>query len=503
MNEPRNARKAAALRRALALIIALLVLTAGALPVFAEGEEPAQAQRLHLEINGAYTPVKSNYLGENVNPLTDSSFRTEAVVHGSITLSAPAAVSTLYIVFADTPATFYVKSGDKRVDVAANYLELPVDVSALNSRELTLFFPDKVNVCDVYAFAAGELPAWVQRWDPPCEKADLLLISTHADDEQLFFAGVLPYYTSRGDCEVQVAYFTDHTNRPHRRHELLKGLWAVGVRHYPVIGDIPDAYSETEAQAVKNLKAAGMSREDALLQQIRVIRRFKPQVVVSHDPKGEYGHGQHMLCAATLLEAAPLAADAESDPVSVSQYGAWDVPKIYLHSYEENPIVMNWDEPLEAFGGKTAFQVSQEGFMCHLSQTNSWFRDWIFGKNKEITKASEITTYSPCNYGLARTTVGEDVNKNDFLENITTYSEQARLEAEAEAKRIAEEQAAAEAAEQAKKETERESAEAEASHRRVMLALAITAACLTVLTVASYAARRVFEKRAEKKRSGK
>ena len=38
-----------------------------------------------------------------------------------------------------------------------------------------------------------------------CEAADLMLCTTHADDEQLFFAGVLPYYVSKG-YDVQVVY---------------------------------------------------------------------------------------------------------------------------------------------------------------------------------------------------------------------------------------------------------------------------------------------------------
>ena len=36
--------------------------------------------------------------------------------------------------------------------------------------------------------SAGELPDFVQIWNPPCEKADMMIITTHSDDEQLFFA---------------------------------------------------------------------------------------------------------------------------------------------------------------------------------------------------------------------------------------------------------------------------------------------------------------------------
>ena len=482
-------------RRLLALALALTCLAAFAPTAHAE-EGSAEAKRLRLTVTGGYTAVKSSYLAKDADPLTDGTFRTEAKVYGALALSAPAEIHNLYIVFADTPTELTVAVGEQRIRYIPEYLEVCVDVSALKSNALSLTFTGQVNVCDVYAFGEGELPDWVQRWSPPCEKADLLLISTHADDEHLYFAGILPYYAAELGCAVQVAYFADHVARPHRRHELLKGLWKAGVRNYPVIGSVPDAYSETEEQAVKNLAAAGMSRDDALLQQLRLIRRFKPQVVVTHDLEGEYGHGQHMLCASTALEAAALAADPESDPASVSLYGAWDLPKLYLHLYPDNQITLNWDFPLDAFGGETAFRVSQSAFLCHASQTNSKFDDWIFGENGEITKASEIETYSPCLYGLARSTVGADMNKNDFLENIITYAEQDRLAAEAEAQRL-EAERASQAAEAESEGAEGQSGEDEAKEfplARVLRAFGVAAVAMLALALIVFAARRRLRK---------
>ena len=482
-------------RRAVALLLALTCLAAFAPDARAE-EGSAEAKRLRLTVSGGYTAVKSSYLAKDADPLTDGTFRTEAKVFGALSLSAPAEIHNLYVVFADTPTELTITAGDQRIRYMPEYLEVCIDVSALNASALSLAFIGQVNVCDIYAFGEGELPDWVQRWNPPCEKADLLLISAHADDEHLYFAGILPYYAAELGCAVQVAYFTDHVARPHRRHELLKGLWKADVRSYPVIGSVPDAYSETEAEAVKNLAAAGMSRDDALLQQVRLIRRFKPQVVVTHDLDGEYRHGQHMLCASTALEAAALAADAESDPASVSLYGAWDVPKLYLHLYPENGITLNWDIPLDAFGGETAFQVSQSAFLCHASQTNSKFDDWIFGENRDITKAAEIETYSPCLYGLARSAVGADMNKNDFLENIITDAEQDRLAAEAEAARL-EAERASQAAEAESDGAEGQSGEDEANQfplARVLRAFAVAAVAMLALTLIVFAARRRLRK---------
>ena len=40
--------------------------------------------------------------------------------------------------------------------------------------------------------------------------------------------------------KVQVVYMTNHNDTQSRPHELLNGLWVVGIRHYPVISDFPD-----------------------------------------------------------------------------------------------------------------------------------------------------------------------------------------------------------------------------------------------------------------------
>ena len=167
-----------------------------------------------------------------------------------------------------------------------------------------------------------------------------------------------------------------------------------------------------------------------------MLRRFRPKVVVSHDLNGEYSHGTHILTAYALTEAVAVSSDAEKYPESADEYGVWDVPKTYLHLYGEGKITMIWDEPLDAFGGKTAFTVSQEAFMCHKSQHWTWFYRWMYGSiNNKITLASEIKKYSPMYFGLYRTTVGLDQNTEDgdFFENIKTYGEE-KAEEEAAAK---------------------------------------------------------------------
>jgi len=154
--------------------------------------------------------------------------------------------------------------------------------------------------------------------------------------------------------------------------------------------------------------------------------------------------------------------DPEAFPESAERYGVWDVPKTYLHLLEDNPIVLNYDIPLDRFDGLTAFQVTQKyGFPCHETQQVYGFKSWLNGFQGEITLATQIEEFSPCEFGLYRTTVGSDVQKNDFMENLISYDEQARLEAQRleqerlEQERLEQERLEAERLEQERLEQER------------------------------------------------
>ena len=266
-------------------------------------------------------------------------------------------------------------------------------------------------------FLTGKI--FAQEWDEPLDRADLLLFSSHADDEHLFFAGILPYCAAN-DIKAQVVYMTNHNDYPVRNTELLEGLWAVGVRNYPVISAFPDLFSESLEEALRVYKNRGFTEEDFIAFCVSNIRRFKPHVAVGHDVNGEYGHGTHMLSAAALIKAVVLAGDINYHSESFEKYGVWDTPKTYINHWNERQIVISSiNEPLPFFDGKTAFQVSQYGFSYHKSQHWTWFYRWIYGTaDAPVTSSTQIRNYQPGRYGLFRTLVGDDSQgAADFFEN--------------------------------------------------------------------------------------
>lgn len=377
----------------------------------------------------------SAVLSPAYSALTDGRESTCEVMDSGavIKISSPTPIAGVYIKFDRTPPQWHMRAGNAEILCGRyGFLHEWCDLTSLQAQggdifDIELVFDGgAVEICDIYVFSAGELPDWVQCWQPAEGDADLMLMTTHADDEQLFFLGVLPYYAGELQYSTQVVYFTNHNNTRNRPHELLNGLWTVGVRRYPVIGGLPDywdGYNETLDYSYAAALAEGFTRDDLVAFQVAMLRRYRPQVVVGHDIDGEYGHPQHKINTDTLISALTLAADP-SYLLPDSALAAWDVPKTYLHLYRENRITMDWDRPLSRFGGMTAYEVSKLGYACHLSQQYTWFTAWMHGKDREYTKATEITTYKPTDYGLYRSLVGADRIGGDFFENLAVRSQQ-------------------------------------------------------------------------------
>lgn len=247
---------------------------------------------------------------------------------------------------------------------------------------------DTLGISEIHLFGEGALPAWVQDWQPFEGKADLLVLSAHCDDELLFFGGVIPYYAGERQMKVIVCYLTDQTHT--RRSEALDGLWTCGVRAYPEMGRFKDIKVNSAADCYPYWGKEAVERHIAGL-----IAQYRPDVMVTHDIRGEYGHGAHKVCA----EMAMHYADTQDESV-------WQLKKLYLHLYKVNPLVMDWRQPLASFGGQTAFDVARAAFKCHASQRSNGLivQDWGPHANNE--------------FGLYHSSVGPDTGAADLFENL-------------------------------------------------------------------------------------
>ncbi len=360
----------------------------------------------------------SIFINENATTkLSDNNYNTYVTLNteDTITIENTEMFNYVYIIYYVESMTGTINYNDTSTKVGENqFLHECIKLDE-ETNKITINYNDTVRIKEIFLFNET-LPNWVQTWNKPLDNADILLFSTHSDDEHLFFAGLIPSMIASGK-NIQVVYLTHHNDNPKRLDEQLNGLWAVGLRNYPVLGAFPDAYSESLNGATNNLAYAGFSLDDVINFQIDIIKRFKPLVVVNHDEAGEYSHGQHILNTHALKEALNLL-EYEYKP-----------QKVYLHLYEENPITMNYDIPLEYYNGMTAYEVSKLGYAEHESQQYTWFTDWLKGKNNEYTKATDIKTYSPTKFGLYYSKNGNyETLDNDLFYDVEITSNEETIE---------------------------------------------------------------------------
>lgn len=340
-----------------------------------------------------------------------------------VTVTSDKPIYGLYLCFEKMPSSFAVqkKSGDGWATVAESgdfpYHHVFFELSGLKTLRIVSTAEGKsvMGFNEIFIFGKGDLPSWVQRWEPPLEKADMLVLIAHPDDEQLFTGGAIPAYGAEMGKNVTVAYLTESNKT--RRSEALNGLWAMGVRHYPEFGPFSDRYPET-GQMKDSYKIAG-GKQKVQDWVVSLYRKYKPEVVITHAENGEYGHPQHKMVADTAKASFTLAADESKFPDSAAAWGTWQVKKLYLHLYgsEEEQTVLDWDRPLSAFGGKTGAEVAAEAFALHVSQAGKGIKTRS-GLVPFTVEGTGAVSYPYNRYGLFATAVGPDEAKNDFFEHI-------------------------------------------------------------------------------------
>jgi len=359
---------------------------------------PALAADFTATVNGAAnTKLASN---------TSFIYRTDVKAGSTIEIKAQTEIESIYVVWYKVPGEWTLNGTQTIND---GFLQELVKLDQ-PSATVTINVKDASGICYIRAFGKDEtIPDNVIKWEAPKEKVDVMVFSTHADDETLFLGGamadIIAHYP---DASIQLVYMTNHIGlEPFRENERLEALKVYGIKTYPIVGFTADAYAMDTLEA--GLKVCDYDK--ILADFVDIINKYKPQVIITQDFKGEYGHAQHIVMTKAVTEAVEkCAAD-----------GTWDVPKTYVHLYKDSGAVeLDLRQPLDAYGGKTALDIAKEAYLKHESQQRWWFY------------VSDDYKYSCDEFGLWRTTVPADTGK-DMMENIKTYAVQEKEEAERKA----------------------------------------------------------------------
>ena len=283
--------------------------------------------------------------------------------------------------FAEVPASM---SEYKRFQFVATNLDIPFAIANIS----------------VYA---GAIPEFVPRWEPlDGNRADLLVVAAHPDDESVFLAAPAVTYINEGKTVV-TGYMTWGTAE--RRFEAEEACWMLGEKHAPTLRAAHDMMTNS----LKSMEQY-WPLDKAVGYIVELIRKYKPSVIVTHDVGGEYGHGAHIETSYATQLAFEQASDPTKFPESAEQYGVWKPGKLYLHMYGEGKITYDLNAPLNHYNGETVLQVITAAFQRHLSQA---------------AKGWTVESTGPCsmaNFGLFASNVGPDSEHNSMFEHITADS---------------------------------------------------------------------------------
>ncbi|BCU77700.1 PIG-L deacetylase family protein [Luteolibacter sp. LG18] len=263
-------------------------------------------------------------------------------------------------------------------------------------------------------------------WQPRPAKAAMLVINAHPDDEGIFFGGTYPYYTQVKKLPVVSLSMTSGDNSlapPVREAELRNALWAYGQRCQPIFGRFRDKPTSTVnetwdvwADGVVDGIGIAEGRVKAARFVATAIRRYRPEIVVTHSTAGEYGHQNHIATALATIDAYTLAADPATD---LEGLPPWQVKKLYLHEWPQNRLFHDhWETAFPELAGLTPRQVTNTGLDFHVTQSKPDVSTaYLTGEVQSTWDAhpSEL-------WGLHSSKVGTDTVAPAFTVNGTIYT---------------------------------------------------------------------------------
>ncbi|HUL24216.1 MAG TPA: N-acetyl-1-D-myo-inositol-2-amino-2-deoxy-alpha-D-glucopyranoside deacetylase [Streptosporangiaceae bacterium] len=178
----------------------------------------------------------------------------------------------------------------------------------------------------------------------------LLLVHAHPDDESIGTGATMAAYAARGagvtlvTCtrgelgEVippELAHLaTGGGDRlgEYRAGELAAACAALGVTGHRFLGG-PGRWRDSGMMGLPSNQLPGCFWQadlaEAAAQLAAVIREVAPQVVVTYDANGFYGHPDHIQAHRVTRRAIAVAADATAGPVAAGGGRPWQVAKLY------------------------------------------------------------------------------------------------------------------------------------------------------------------------------
>ena len=177
----------------------------------------------------------------------------------------------------------------------------------------------------------------------------LLLVHAHPDDETINNGATMAKYVAEGaritlvtctrgeEGEVLVpelahlASSQDDALGPHREKELAEAMKIIGVSDHRFLGAPHRIWRDSGMMGTEPNSRSDVfwsaNIDDAAQELVKIILEIRPDVLITYDTNGGYGHPDHIQAHRVAMRAAELARSA-----------GWAIPKIYWNTIPRSVI---------------------------------------------------------------------------------------------------------------------------------------------------------------------
>ena len=177
----------------------------------------------------------------------------------------------------------------------------------------------------------------------------LLLVHAHPDDETINNGATMAKYVAEGaritlvtctrgeEGEVLVpelahlASSQDDALGPHREKELAEAMKIIGVSDHRFLGAPHRIWRDSGMMGTEPNSRSDVfwsaNIDDAAQELVKIILEIRPDVLITYDTNGGYGHPDHIQAHRVAMRAAELARSA-----------GWSIPKIYWNTIPRSVI---------------------------------------------------------------------------------------------------------------------------------------------------------------------
>jgi LmbE family N-acetylglucosaminyl deacetylase len=125
---------------------------------------------------------------------------------------------------------------------------------------------------------------------------DLMIICAHPGDEYLFLSGALSLYAGEQGRSAVVVYLSQSDEATQTAAKA--ALARYGDQVQAVFGAFSANYADS-----KDLQLRYWDSRAVITYLVGVIREYKPAIVLTHQPLGEYGNGAHIVTSDSVFMA--------------------------------------------------------------------------------------------------------------------------------------------------------------------------------------------------------